>query len=76
MSPVLFNNGIVYVTGHVLADRSQALEGQTQQYLDRSEHLLPLAGTDQSKVLFAENLPGGHKARFCEDEFNLGGIGA
>ncbi|MDH2092339.1 RidA family protein [Rhizobium pusense] len=54
LSHVLVNNGTVYVTGQVPTDRSQGIEGQTQQLLDRIDHLLSVAGTEKSKILFAQ----------------------
>lgn len=54
LSHVLVNNGTVYVTGQVPTDRTQGIAGQTQQLLDRMDHLLELAGTDKSKILFAQ----------------------
>lgn len=54
LSHVLVNNGIAYVTGQVPTDRSQGIEGQTQQLLDRIDHLLAVAGTDKSRILFAQ----------------------
>lgn len=54
LSHVLVNNGTVYVTGQVPTDRTQGIEGQTQQLLDRIDHLLQVAGTDKSKILFAQ----------------------
>lgn len=54
LSNVLVNNGTVYVTGQVPSDRTQGIEGQTQQLLDRIDHLLQVAGTDKSKILFAQ----------------------
>lgn len=54
LSHVLVHNGIAYVTGQVPTDRSQGIEGQTLQLLDRIDHLLGVAGTDKSKILFAQ----------------------
>lgn len=54
LSHVLVNNGTVYLTGQVPTDRSQGIDGQTQQLLDRIDHLLAVAGTDKSKILFAQ----------------------
>lgn len=54
LSHILVHNGIAYMTGQVPTDRSQGIEGQTQQLLDRIDHLLRVAGTDKSKILFAQ----------------------
>ncbi|RUM20490.1 RidA family protein [Rhizobium vallis] len=54
LSHVLVNNGIAYVTGQVPTDRTQDIAGQTQQLLDRIDHLLSVAGTEKSKILFAQ----------------------
>lgn len=54
LSHVLVHNGIAYVTGQVPADRSQDVAGQTSQVLARIDELLEKAGTDKSKILFAQ----------------------
>ncbi|RAX37860.1 RidA family protein [Rhizobium tropici] len=54
LSHVLVHNGIAYVTGQVPADRTQDVAGQTSQILERIDHLLATAGTDKSKILFAQ----------------------
>ena len=54
LSHVLKHNGIVYMTGQVPADRTQGITGQTNQLLARIDHLLALAGSDKSKILFAQ----------------------
>ncbi|MFC5386179.1 RidA family protein [Aquamicrobium segne] len=54
LSHVLVHNGIVYMTGQVPVDRSQDIAGQTQQLLERIDHLLAVAGSDKSKILFAQ----------------------
>lgn len=54
LSHVLVHNGIAYVTGQVPADRSQDVAGQTAQVLARIDDLLATAGTDKSKILFAQ----------------------
>ncbi|MFC3074238.1 RidA family protein [Shinella pollutisoli] len=54
LSHVLVHNGIAYVTGQVPADRSQDVAGQTAQVLSRIDALLEKAGTDKSKILFAQ----------------------
>lgn len=47
-------NGIVYVTGQVASDRTQDVHGQTQQVLARIDELLAEAGSDKSRILFAQ----------------------
>lgn len=54
LSHVLVHNGIAYVTGQVPADRNQDVAGQTVQVLARIDDLLAKAGTDKSKILFAQ----------------------
>ena len=54
LSHVLVHNGIAYVTGQVAADRGQDVAGQTAQVLARIDELLAKAGTDKSKILFAQ----------------------
>ncbi|KQV27122.1 cytochrome C2 [Rhizobium sp. Root1203] len=54
LSHVLVHNGVAYVTGQVPTDRTQDIAGQTKQLLDRMDHLLEVAGTDKSKILFAQ----------------------
>ncbi len=54
LSHVLVHNGIAYVTGQVPADRTQDVGGQTAQVLSRIDELLAKAGTDKSKILFAQ----------------------
>jgi enamine deaminase RidA (YjgF/YER057c/UK114 family) len=54
LSHVLVHNGIAYVTGQVAADREQDVAGQTAQVLARIDELLAKAGSDKSKILFAQ----------------------
>ena len=54
LSHVVVHNGIAYVTGQVAADRTQDVAGQTQQILRRIDELLATAGSDKSKILFAQ----------------------
>jgi enamine deaminase RidA (YjgF/YER057c/UK114 family) len=46
-------NGFVFVAGQVADDLSQDAAGQTKQILARIDALLAKAGTDKSKVLWA-----------------------
>lgn len=54
LSHVLVHDGIAYVTGQTPVDRSQDITGQTQQILARIDELLAIAGTDKSRILFAQ----------------------
>jgi enamine deaminase RidA (YjgF/YER057c/UK114 family) len=54
LSHVVVHNGIAYVTGQVAADRTQDVAGQTRQILQRIDELLAIAGSDKSKILFAQ----------------------
>jgi enamine deaminase RidA (YjgF/YER057c/UK114 family) len=54
LSHALVHNGIAYITGQVPADRSQDVAGQTAQVLERIDQLLATAGSDKSKILFAQ----------------------
>jgi enamine deaminase RidA (YjgF/YER057c/UK114 family) len=46
-------NGMVFVAGQIADDRSQPVQGQTQQVLSKIDAVLALAGTDKSKLLSA-----------------------
>lgn len=46
--------GIAYVTGQVAGDRSEDVAGQTAQVLTRIDDLLAKAGSDKSKILYAQ----------------------
>jgi len=54
LSHILVNAGIAYMTGQVPSDRTQDVRGQTKQLLDRIDYLLETAGTNKSKILFAQ----------------------
>ena len=54
LSHVTVHNGIAYVTGQTPVERSQDITGQTAQVLARVDELLAIAGTDKSKILFAQ----------------------
>lgn len=56
LSHVLVHNGIVYLTGQVAGDCTQDITGQMRQVLSRLDTLLDKAGTDKSKILFAQVL--------------------
>jgi len=46
-------NGFVFVAGQVADDLAQDVAGQTRQVLARIDSLLAKAGTDKSKILWA-----------------------
>ncbi len=46
-------NGMVFVAGQIADDRSQQVQGQTQQVLDKIDAVLAMAGTGKSKLLSA-----------------------
>ena len=56
LSHVLVHNGIVYLTGQTAADCSEDVTGQMRQVLARIDALFAKAGTDKSKILFAQVL--------------------
>jgi enamine deaminase RidA (YjgF/YER057c/UK114 family) len=53
MSQAVIHNDTVYLAGQVAEDPHADVAGQTQQILSRIEGLLAEAGTDKSKLLFA-----------------------
>ncbi|QDC00997.1 RidA family protein [Mesorhizobium sp. 8] len=53
LSQVLVNAGTVFVSGQIPADLTQDISGQTRQVLAQVDRLLALAGTDKSRILFA-----------------------
>jgi enamine deaminase RidA (YjgF/YER057c/UK114 family) len=46
-------NGMVFVAGQIADDRSQPVQGQTEQVLAKIDAALALAGTNKSKLLSA-----------------------
>jgi enamine deaminase RidA (YjgF/YER057c/UK114 family) len=46
-------NGMVFVAGQIADDRSQPVQGQTEQVLKKIDAALALAGTNKSKLLSA-----------------------
>jgi enamine deaminase RidA (YjgF/YER057c/UK114 family) len=46
-------NGMVFVAGQIADDRTQPVQGQTEQVLKKIDAVLALAGTDKSKLLSA-----------------------
>lgn len=54
LSHALVHNGTVYITGQVPEDVTQDLAGQTAQVLARLEELLSEAGSNKSRILFAQ----------------------
>ena len=50
---IVENNGLIFVSGATANDRSADMTGQTAQILEKLTGYLENAGTDRSKVLFA-----------------------
>lgn len=53
-SRAVVHNGLVYTAGQVPDDMSLDIEGQTEQVLDKIEHLLSEAGSQKSRILTAQ----------------------
>ena len=53
MSAAVVHGNTVYLAGHVVADRSLGVTGQTQAILARIDERLAAAGTDKSRLLSA-----------------------
>ena len=53
MSQAVVHNDTVYLAGQVAEDPSADVAGQTRQILSKIDDLLAAAGTDKSKLLFA-----------------------
>ena len=53
MSQAVVHNDTVYLAGQVAEDPGADVAGQTRQILSKIEGLLAEAGTDKSKLLFA-----------------------
>ncbi|MEO5987311.1 MAG: RidA family protein [Candidatus Eisenbacteria bacterium] len=53
MSGAVIHGDTVYLSGHVDADRSLGVTGQTRSILARIDERLAAAGTDKSKLLSA-----------------------
>lgn len=54
MSQATVNGNTVYLAGQVADDAAQDVAGQTRQVLARIDALLAEAGTDKSRILFAQ----------------------
>ena len=54
LSRAVVGNGQVFVTGQVARDKSEDCAGQTRQVLALIDELLHEAGTDRSRILFAQ----------------------
>jgi len=50
-SRAVVHGDMVYLSGIVADDKSLAIEGQTQQVVDKIDAILAAAGTDKSKIL-------------------------
>lgn len=53
LSQVLVHDGRAFVSGQTAEDLAADIGGQTRQVLAQVDRLLALAGTDKSKVLYA-----------------------
>lgn len=53
LSEILVHDGRAFVSGQTADDPSQCIRGQTRQVLGCIDRLLGLAGTDRTRVLFA-----------------------
>ncbi len=54
LSQMVICNGTIYLAGQVAADRTQDAAGQTRQVLENIDALLRKAGSDKSRILFAQ----------------------
>lgn len=54
LNHVVTSNGVAYVTGQTATDRTLDVAGQTKEVLARIDRLLAIAGTDKSRILFAQ----------------------
>ncbi|MCJ0764026.1 RidA family protein [Variovorax terrae] len=53
LSQALVHDGRVFISGQTAEDLSQDIAGQTREVLDSIDRLLAVAGSDKSKVLYA-----------------------
>jgi enamine deaminase RidA (YjgF/YER057c/UK114 family) len=54
LSAAVVHNGLVYLSGQVPEDTTQEIAGQAEQVLATIDRLLREAGTDKSKLLWAQ----------------------
>jgi enamine deaminase RidA (YjgF/YER057c/UK114 family) len=54
LSAAVVHNGVVYLAGQVPEDLTQEISGQTEQVLATIDRLLREAGSDKSKLLWAQ----------------------
>ena len=54
MSQAVEHNGVVYLAGQVADDRNSDITEQTSQVLAKIDALLATAGSDKSKLLWAQ----------------------
>lgn len=54
LSAAVVHNGVVYLSGQVPEDTTQEITGQTGQVLATIDRLLREAGSDKSKLLWAQ----------------------
>jgi enamine deaminase RidA (YjgF/YER057c/UK114 family) len=54
LSQVVIHGGIAYLTGQTASNRDAPVADQTREVLQKIDVLLAAAGTDKSRVLFAQ----------------------
>jgi enamine deaminase RidA (YjgF/YER057c/UK114 family) len=54
LSQVLVHNGVAYVAGQTATDRTKDVSAQTAEVLAKIDALLAKAGSDKSRILFAQ----------------------
>jgi enamine deaminase RidA (YjgF/YER057c/UK114 family) len=54
LSQVLVHNGVAYVAGQTATDRTKDVSVQTAEVLAKIDGLLAKAGSDKSRILFAQ----------------------
>lgn len=54
MSRAVAYQGTVYLAGVTADDRTQGVQGQTRQVLEKIDRMLALAGSGKSRILFAQ----------------------
>jgi enamine deaminase RidA (YjgF/YER057c/UK114 family) len=74
LSQVLVHNGVAYVAGQTATDRTKDVSAQTAEVLAKIDGLLAKAGSDKSRILFAQVWLKHVVKGFCCAEFRLGGL--
>ncbi len=54
LSGAVVYNGVVYVAGQTAVDRTKDVSGQTAEVLARIDDLLTKAGSDRTRILYAQ----------------------